>query len=187
MPATRRRPPPPAVSQSLRLFFALWPDGRVRGELDAWAAAMHAECGGRRVGADKLHVTLAFLGMLPLTRVADLSDISLAIDTPPFELLFDKPGYWNHNDIAWLGTSTVPLALTALAEALRARLSSANLPFDRKPYVPHVTLVRDAGRPRQVPALPPVAWSISSFALVQSWGGRYTVLSTYPLRGDPQD
>jgi 2'-5' RNA ligase len=169
------------VAQSLRLFFALWPGDEVRRQLDAWAEAMHAQCGGRRVKTENLHVTLAFLGMLPIERMADLDEIAHGIDTPPFDLVFDRPGWWKHNDIAWLGAATVPVALTALAEGLRAKLSAAGFRHDQQPYVPHVTLARDSAKPAAMPALPPVAWQVSSFALMQSTGGRYTVVSTYPL------
>ena len=46
----------------MRLFFALWPDEGVRAELARWTRALHAACGGRTTRADKLHLTLAFLG-----------------------------------------------------------------------------------------------------------------------------
>jgi 2'-5' RNA ligase len=181
MPTLRPSRRRPAVAQSLRLFFALWPDEATRLALDAWAAAMHEACGGRRIRTENLHVTLAFLGNVPLARVADLNDLAVGLDAPSFELLFDQPGYWKHNRIAWLGAAAVPIALTGLAEMLRIRLSSAGLPFDRKPYVPHVTLVRDAEPPPALPALGPVPWKLRGFGLVQSSGGRYSVLSSYAL------
>jgi 2'-5' RNA ligase len=100
-----------------------------------------------------------------------------------FELVLDQPRYWKHNRIAWAGASSVPPALSSLSDALRAELSGCGFEFDAKPFVAHVTLVRDARTPKELPVLAPVRWQVAGFALVQSSGGRYNVLESWPLVG----
>jgi hypothetical protein len=39
----------------------------------------------------------------------------------------------------------------------------------------HVTLLRDARAPAEMPALEPIDWPIGGFALVESTAGRYEV------------
>lgn len=145
---------------------------------------MHKVCGGRRTRSENLHATLAFLGMTEQARVPGLGEAAARVDTPSFELVIDRPGYWKHNRIAWAGASAVPIALTALAENLRAELSVLGFSFDTKPFAPHVTLAREADRARRWPTLAPVHWPVSNFSLVLSPGGQaaYQVLASWPLR-----
>ena len=168
---------------SLRLFFALWPDEHTRRALAAWSEAVHAVCGGRRTPPENLHATLAFLGATDPARLPALGEAATQVDAPSFELVIDRTGYWKHNHIAWAGALTVPIAFTALVENLRAQLSVLGLQFDPKPFAPHITLARDAAR-ANAPALAPVRWPVSDFALVQSPGGQapYRVLARWPLR-----
>jgi RNA 2',3'-cyclic 3'-phosphodiesterase len=157
----------------VRLFFALWPDPATRARLDQWAAAMHAACGGRRTQAEKLHQTLVFLG-----DVDDVKSVEAAVQRVPprrFTLRIDAPGYWKKNRIAWAGTSSVPPGLASLVEDLRARLASAGIGFDDKPFAVHITLAREAHPPRTLPRLEPIEWPVSGFALVSSAGGRYEI------------
>ncbi len=51
-----------APSGRTRLFFALWPDQRVRESLSALARVAKTDCGGRIMQPRNLHLTLAFLG-----------------------------------------------------------------------------------------------------------------------------
>jgi 2'-5' RNA ligase len=86
-----------------------------------------------------------------------------------FTLRMDQPGYWKHNHIAWLGASQVPGELDALVGELRTALEQAGVRFDPKPFVPHVTLVRNARPPKdEWPTLNPVDWLVDGFALVSS-------------------
>jgi RNA 2',3'-cyclic 3'-phosphodiesterase len=167
-----------------RLFFALWPDEATREALAGWSQAMHKVCGGRRTRSENLHATLAFLGATEQARLAALDAAAARVHVPSFDLILDRPGYWKHKRIAWAGASAVPIALSALAENLRAALSLLGFSFDTRPFAPHVTLARDADRAPQLPSLPPVHWPVADFSLVLSPGGRaaYRVLATWPLR-----
>jgi 2'-5' RNA ligase len=140
---------------------------------------MHEACGGRRIRPEKLHATLAFLGDTPAGRVPALIEAAGRVAAPSFELFIDQSGYWKQSRIAWAGASATPLQLESFAEQLRARLSEAGFSTDPKPFVAHITLLRDAKRPASMPVLPPLRWPVQGFALVCSAGGRYEVLHSW--------
>jgi 2'-5' RNA ligase len=165
------------------LFFALWPDERVRAQLARWARELHAACGGREGRPENLHITLAFLGNVEDARVAEVERAADAVAARAFSLILDQPGYWKHNRIAWAGAAVVPPELEALVADLRAVLANAHIVFDPKAFVSHVTLLRDASEPRALPALPPIDWKPDAFALVRSAtlprGSRYEVRKSW--------
>ncbi|MGC2520161.1 MAG: RNA 2',3'-cyclic phosphodiesterase [Burkholderiales bacterium] len=167
----------------MRLFFALWPEERVRAQLARWARELHAACGGRQGRPENVHITLAFLGNVDDARVAEVERAADAVAPRAFSLILDQPGYWKRNRIAWAGASVVPPELEALVADLRAALANARVAFDPKAFVSHVTLLRDASEPRAMPALPPIEWKPDSFALVRSEalprGSRYEVLKSW--------
>ena len=102
----------------------------------------------------------------------------------PFGLVFDGAGYWKHNRIAWAGASAVPPALDALVSELRSALGAARFPFDPKPFVPHVTLVRNARPGFAMPEVAPITWDASGFVLVESvtrpQGREYAIAGRWP-------
>ena len=170
----------------MRLFFALWPDDTVRAQLARWSRELHALCGGRPTRPENLHVTLAFLGGIEDARVAEVERAGGEVAPQAVSLVLDQPGYWKHNRIAWAGASLVPPALEALVSGLRAALARSRIAFDAKPFVSHVTLLRDAREPPAVPALAPIEWRLDGFALVQSVslprGSRYEIRKSWKSR-----
>ena len=162
----------------MRLFFALWPDDGVRAALARWSRELHAACGGRPTRAENLHLTLAFLGSVEDARVAEVEHAADEVAPRPATLVLDTPGYWKHNRIAWAGASSALPELESLVRELREALVRARIAFDAKPFVSHITLLRDAREPRAMPALEPIEWKWNGFALVKSDGGRYEVLRT---------
>ena len=163
----------------MRLFFSLWPDDAVRAGLARWSRELHALCGGRIMPPEKLHVTLAFLGSVEDAQVAEVERAADGVAPQAASLVLDRPGYWKQNRIAWAGASVVPPELESLVSELRSALGESRIRFDAKPFVSHVTLLRDAREPRAFPELAPIEWRLSGFALVQSLtlprGTRYEV------------
>ena len=170
--------------ETLRLFFALWPDDATRDALDRTGKWLHRHWGGRRMRADTLHITLAFLGATPADQLDTLFACADAVQAEPYELLLDQAGYWRHNRIGWLGASETPPQHAELVEALNAQLRAAGFPVDDRPHVPHVTLLRksDGGA---VPDCRAVNWPIGDFVLVKSItesdGARYEVVRRWAL------
>jgi 2'-5' RNA ligase len=167
----------------VRLFFALWPDEAVREQLARWSRELRAVCGGRATRAQNLHVTLAFLGNVDDARIAEVERAAGEVRPCAVSLVLDQPGYWKHNRIAWAGASAVPAQIEALVADLRGALARAEVVFDGKGFVSHVTLLRDARQPKALPRLEPIEWRLDGFALVQSvtlpQGSRYEVRKSW--------
>jgi 2'-5' RNA ligase len=165
-----------AAAAPLRLFFALWPDARARDALEAWARRAQSVCGGRLMRPRNLHFTLAFLGDVPAARLEALVTAAGAVPARDLRIDVDRVAYWSHNRIVWAGAAAVPAALAALVDGLRAALDGAGFRHDARPFVPHVTLLRDA-RPAPLPPFAGVQWASEAFVLVRSVPGQdYAIL-----------
>lgn len=172
--------------EARRLFFALWPDGAGADALAAAARAAHKACGGRPMGRDDLHLTLAFLGDATAERLAAAEEAAAGVAAASFDFAIDRLGCWQHNRILWAGCTETPPLLAALARNLAERLLAAGFVLDARPYAPHVTLLRQADCRRAPPPLAaPVSWAATEFVLAESRptpaGGRYTVIGRWPL------
>ncbi|MCD6707437.1 MAG: RNA 2',3'-cyclic phosphodiesterase [Thiobacillus sp.] len=174
----------PAEPDTLRLFFALWPDDATRDALDRAGKWLHQHWGGRRMRADTLHITLAFLGSTPAEQLDVLAACADTVRIDAFELVLDQAGYWRHNRIGWLGAGRTPPQHFELVGALSTALRGAGFAVDARPHVPHVTLLRNSagGAP---PACEPVHWPIRDFVLVASRreadGMHYDAIRRWPL------
>ncbi|MFN3789232.1 RNA 2',3'-cyclic phosphodiesterase [Massilia sp.] len=160
-----------------RLFLALWPDPGVRRLLserrDAWAWP----AGAAPVQADKLHVTLHFLGGLPSDRLPQLLD-GLAVPFEPFGLELTRAALWPHG-IAVLEPGLTPPGLAALHARLSEALTALGLQPEARRYRPHVTMARRAGGATVPADGPPLPWDVRGYVLVESKNGVYTVLREY--------
>ena len=170
----------------VRLFFALWPDSKTRAALAAWQKKLARACGGRVMRPWTLHVTLAFLGATPEDRLDAVKEAAAGTRGGACEMIIDQAAFWPHNRIVWVGTDTPPPALTALESGLRSRLAAAGIAFDAKPFVAHVTLLRNARPPRGELPADSVPWAAQDFVLVESQpspeGSRYEIIARFPLR-----
>ena len=167
-----------------RVFFALWPDESVRRQVVCTTRSAVRRSGGRATPPGNLHITLAFLG--PLTE----ADLARAVRVPPvaspaFPIVLDRLGFWEGSRVLWIGPSQIPAVLTRLEAVLWDALTAVGFERERRPYRPHVTLARKAGRVEQ--AVAPVTWPVAELALVESRpGGRrsvYHALRTWPFAG----
>jgi 2'-5' RNA ligase len=152
----------------MRVFFALWPAQQVQDALARWARACREACGGRSPSAGSMHLTLAFLGEVEPERVRRLAGIAAVDGVAPFELVFDRLGYWRHNRIAHAAASVVPSALATLAGRLAAELGAAGFRTEAREFVPHVTLARQARRAPGELRLEPIRWPVEEVRLVES-------------------
>lgn len=173
------------AGDTARLFFAAWPAPEVQQAFGKLAQQLKPGCGGRAIPARNIHLTLVFVGDIAQERRSRLESLAVAVAAPRFELSVDRVQYWRHNRIVWAGVAQCPAAMLALVTQLEAGLSSEGVRFDRRPYVPHITLLRDARRAPAEAVMPAVCWPIARFALVESAprdGGRaYEVLREWAL------
>lgn len=179
-----------------RLFFALWPDESMRRFMAqatreaAWAS------GGRRVPADNLHVTLAFLGSVPEPRLVELAEVARATARSPvlaggdgkdrLEVVFDHLEYWRAARLLCALPAEPPAITLALARRLQEELTARGFAPDPKPFRPHVTVVRNVLRPGLGGQIPAVAWAFNELALIESrtlpQGAVYSVVGSYLLQ-----
>lgn len=173
------------ASDTARLFFAAWPPPQVQQALGKLAQDLKRECGGRAIPSRNIHLTLAFLGNVDRGRLARLEQIAAAVSAQCFELNVARVEYWRHNRIVWAGVEHCPEALQSLALRLEQALSPVGFRFEVRPYVAHITLLRDARRAPSASAVPPIHWPVSRFALVESvpaaQGRGYEVVRDWPL------
>lgn len=168
-----------------RLFFALWPDPVLKASIAGAARTPARSFAGRRVRDESIHLTLLFLGNVAADAAARLQAAAAAVRLAPFDLVLDRVGGFFRARVLWIGPSQVPPELAELRRQLEAAATRAALPFDPKPLVPHLTCYRDVRKTLDPVPIPPLRWPVRSFALVESVGGQYHVVSQWPLQNVP--
>ena len=153
---------------SKRLFFALWPNGRQRGQLQQFLEPVLRTLEGRAVETKNWHVTLAFVGSFPEVRIPMLQEQAAAIAVTPFCVQFDTLDYWPRPKIASLVARTVPPELQALVEHLNAVLRRSGVAVEKRRYRPHITLVRKARPFEPMQFAQPLATNWDGLRLVES-------------------
>ncbi len=173
-----------------RLFFALWPDESMQLALVHAGRSVIASSGGREVPAQNLHLTLAFLGSVAETRIAELGPIASrvaaatqlgatgvgepggarapALGGACLEVTLDRIEHWKKAQIVCATASHIPGPAAALADELKRELVACGFAPDLKPFRPHVTLARKVQRVTRELAMPPTSWAFSHFHLVES-------------------
>lgn len=168
----------------LRLFVALWPTPAVRDAIAAWQGRWAWPAGAKPVAAERLHLTLQFLGMVPEDRLPALAAALATVAVQPLTTRWGRVQDWD--GIAVLRPLAMSGALQALHEACGRAVQAAGLPTEARRFRPHLTLARKARG-----ALPPAGdfrldWACDGgFALVQSvgQGGGYRVLRAFTPQG----
>lgn len=183
MPADDRQP------ATARVFFALWPTPELAADLAALAGTAASAVGGKPMRRETIHLTLAFVGDVPESRLPELAQRAAAIRRPDFELHLDRVGFWSHKHLLWAGCAAPP-ALLGLVDDLRATLAEAGLPADggRRDFTPHITLLRKLPASVDLPqqrVIAPFSWPCRGFVLVRSRlsasGPDYQILAEFPL------
>lgn len=127
-----------------RVFFALWPDNRQRDRLRDVINSVAKTVEGRAVDRRDWHVTLAFIGEFPESRVPDLLERASQILVEPFHLSFDRLEFWPRPKVASLTAATVPEELESLVSSLNVLLQDVGVVPEDRTYRPHITVVRNA-------------------------------------------
>jgi RNA 2',3'-cyclic 3'-phosphodiesterase len=162
----------------MRCFLAAWPDESVRGRCAELTEALRAHTDhGRVMRAENLHLTLAFIGDLPDEAGARVAAACAQMPPLSCDWQLDAIGFFARSRVLWAGGAATP-DLGAIADGARALLDGLRVAYDRKPFVPHVTLLRDVRRfdgPRDL--APPIPWPVREIALYRSGrddkGARY--------------
>ncbi|SDB50825.1 2'-5' RNA ligase [Ruminococcaceae bacterium FB2012] len=123
---------------------------------------------------ENLHLTLAFIG-----EHSDPDSVLKALEKVrfrPFELRLEGIGSFGR--LWWAGLSE-SRELKNLSAQVRHFLAEEGIPFDRKAFSPHITLVREPDRQRipQV-TVPAASMTVNSFSLMRSDRGKRGMIYT---------
>jgi RNA 2',3'-cyclic 3'-phosphodiesterase len=130
-----------------RLFFALWPSPEVQRSLRNIALQQLDECGGRPMRVNTLHMTLLFMGTVKRLQIVELIHAAGKVVLSPFAFRLQQFACWPRNHIGYAAPRNEVEELAWLARLLRQEVERAGFSFDRKDFVPHVTLLRDIVHP----------------------------------------
>ncbi|MET9956859.1 RNA 2',3'-cyclic phosphodiesterase [Streptomyces sp. NPDC006339] len=153
----------PSSDPTVRLFIALAPPDDAKDELaQELRPAYEAYPGLRWNRIEDWHITLAFLGELPVTSVPLLTAplASLAATHPPVELALRGSGHFDER-VLWSGIDGDLDGLRLLAAEVRTLVKRCGIPFEDRPLRPHLTLAR--ARRGDHSSLPAVAAGLTDF------------------------
>lgn len=148
----------------MRLFIAIMLSDDMK---KAVTGTMHelkkADVRGSYVPAQNLHVTLAFIG-----ETKDASAVKTAMQTlssKPFRMAFAEMGVFDN--LLWVGIKGNQ-GLNKLAKYVGTALDEAQIPYDRKKFVPHVTIIRNMGGPWKKVSPPKADMTVKKVSLMKS-------------------
>ena len=162
----------------MRLFIAIRFPDEILNALLAFQQEL-ASCGlrGRWAPPENLHLTLAFIG--EYGRPDEVTDAMASVPFAPFSLRLDGMGRFG--DLYWAGLAE-NRALSGYVRGLRHALADRHIPFDRKRFSPHITLVRKAvflGESALPEATPPTGEAeIRRVSLMRSERGKNGMIYT---------
>ncbi len=168
----------------MRLFIAVNLSDKMKDSLIRMQNALYARgVRGNYTPEENLHLTLAFIGEYPDAQ--PVRDALESVRFAPFAIRLDGVGRFD--DLWWAGVeASAPLA--ALARRVRRALADGNIPFDRKGFSPHITLIRKATRVAAGISVAPAGMTADAFSLMRSDRGRkgmiYTELSRFEAGGE---
>lgn len=197
MSTSEERPP-------LRLFCALVLPSEVHARIDEHSARLrqaHPDARSRWERADKLHITLKFLGAVERERVASLEAAikEAAASVPHFSLNIEGSGIFPPRGaprVLWLGVRLGAERLRVLQQSLEARCFLQGFAREARPFHPHLTIARineNSGETRLLARLHRAAqFSSAPFAVrevilmmseLRPGGSRHTPLARCALGG----
>ncbi len=172
----------------MRLFIAIQFDQTVLDALTKFQAVMKTQgVTGNYTREENLHLTLAFIG-----DYGDPDEVLEAMEQAafrPFSIRLEGVG--NYGDLFWAGIRKNE-ELASLAGRLRKVLSERGIPFDKKKFSPHITLIRKAayrnGQRIPVPDVPAGEMEVERISLMKSERGKrgmvYTEMGCVELKAE---
>lgn len=186
--AVTKRPAPVKNTDTIRVFFALWPQAAIQHKLHAIANEYQARCDARLMRTDTLHMTLQFIGNINRSQLPKLISAANKVSAvPPFRLELNTLSFWKHNRIGYATLTASEPALETLAATLQHELAKVGFIADSTKFSPHVTLLRNVEHILAPQNFMPVTWQVNSFVLVESvtvnQKTQYQILQEWPFPG----
>ena len=175
--------------ERLRLFLGFrLPDDAAR-EIAAWQRRELDREGVRIVPIENLHVTIAFLGSRPAGEVEAIGAALRSADRGVSEPVLTPRRYRETRSVGMLVLDDEDAHATRIAaEAHRGLAELGVYEPERRPWLPHLTVVRFRERPRLEPSIPdlgPVTMSDAAVYMsrLRPTGAQYEVVESVPLGG----
>ena len=162
----------------MRLFVGIEPDEILKDALGHMQRDMIDNgLAGIPASAENLHLTLAFIG--EYGNPDEVMDALEEVEFEPFEI--QLKGIGSFHDLYWAGLEENE-ELDHLAKRICRVLAAYDIPFDRKSFHPHITLLRKAffknpedGLPQTVPD---AKMTVDHFTLFRSERGKNGMIYT---------
>lgn len=128
---------------------------------------------GNYTSEENMHLTLAFIGEYPDAEpvLEALSSVSFTA----FDLTLEGMGCFG--DLWWVGLQE-SAPLTSVVRRVRRALAEEGIPFDRKRFSPHITLIRKASGKMAGIRIPPASMTVGAFSLMRSDRGKNGMIYT---------
>lgn len=157
----------------MRLFVALEIPSTVRESFAEFLKSLRdISSRPRWVRPENLHVTLKFIGELPLEKLGAVRDVLAAVRSEEAVTIdFRGLGFFpdeKHPRIFWAGIEASP-NLKTLASDIDQATETVGIPREQRPFSPHLTLVRF-----QPPGLPDKLRSAIQKNLAREFGSLHT-------------
>ena len=158
----------------MRLFIAILLSNEMKTALiEAQNAMYDRGLRGNFSPEENLHLTLAFLGEYP--EAEPVLEALSTVRFKPFALRLE--GIGRFGDLWWAGLQE-SAALNAVARRVRRALAEKDIPFDRKRFSPHITLVRKASRDAAGIGVEPASMTVEAISLMRSDRGKRGMIYT---------
>lgn len=169
----------------MRLFIAILPSDEMKDALIQIQNEMYDhDIRGYYAKEENLHLTLAFIGEYPDPDA--VMDVLSTIDFSPFEIELDQLGTFD--DLWWVGLKESE-SLSMLVQKIRRALANAGIPYDRKSFLPHVTLIRKASGELSYIPIEQASMEVNTISLMRSDRGKngmiYTEIDTWEAEEYP--
>ena len=139
---------------------------------------------GHYTPEENLHITLAFIGEYPDEQT--VMDALAGVVFRSFPVTLEGTGCFG--DLWWAGMKD-SAALEAVVRRIRRALSEKGIPFDRKRFRAHITLLRKASGTMPGTRAEPASMTVDRISLMRSDRGRngmiYTEIGTLEAAEKP--
>ncbi len=159
----------------MRLFIAINLNDEMKDTLlDIQDAMRTYGVRGKDTPPENMHLTLAFIGEYDDPEL--VKEVVESIEIRPFEMKLKGIGAFG--DLWWAGTDN-SAPLMAISRRLRRALAEAGIPFDKKKFSPHITIIRRAnGRlseeaTDEIAACGGASMTVDHISLMRSDRGKY--------------
>lgn len=129
----------------MRLFIAVKFDDIMDEIIDVRESLRSQSKKGNFTRDENLHLTLAFLGEVPGSRISEIENIMEEVTEEPFEVEFNDIGCFKRRDggdVWWIGCKK-NRALSNVHKQLVDGLRESGFRIEKRPFKPHLTLGRE--------------------------------------------